>query len=91
MPWKWRTYVGNQPTAKSRVRQYRVRHGGWRRTGTETLDDIPVSDIGARVVTCPFCMALRWRDETSALCCREGRVQLPALEQPPALLWRLLP
>ncbi len=85
-----RTFLRNQPTTKSRCRQYRVRHGAWRRIAAENLADVPVSDIGGRVVTCPFCMALRWRDESGALCCREGRVQLPALEEPPPLLWRLL-
>ncbi len=85
-----RAYVGSQPTQRSRRRHYRVRHGAWRRTAAENLGDVPVLDIGGRVVTCPFCAALRWRDETVGLCCREGRVQLPALEQPPALLWRLL-
>ena len=88
VPWKRRR---NQPTRKSRRRQYRVRHGAWRRTAAEDLKDVPVLDIGGRIVTCPFCMALRWRNESKALCCREGRVQLPALEQPPPLLWRLLP
>ena len=57
----------------------------------EDLKEVPVLDIGGRIVTCPFCMALRWRDESPSLCCREGRVQLPALAQPPPLLWRLLP
>ena len=90
VPWKRRTSVRNQPTRKSRRRQYRVRHGAWRRTAAEDLKDVPVLDIGGRIVTCPFCMALRWRDESASLCCREGRVQLPALEQPPPFLRRFL-
>ena len=90
-PCKRRTYAGNHPTQRSRRRQYRVGHGAWRRTAAEDLKDVPVLDIGGRIVTCPFCMAMRWRDESPSLCCREGRVQLPALAQPHPLLWRLLP
>ena len=86
-----RMHAGGEPAQRTRRQQRRVRQGAWRFTALESLQAVAVSDIGARDLKCPHCKAWRWRDETPGLCCRDGRVQLPALEEPPPLLWGLLP
>ncbi|UYV70246.1 hypothetical protein LAZ67_7002272 [Cordylochernes scorpioides] len=37
-------------------------------------------DIGQMSRVCQFCSALRFRDEPFGLCCKQGRVSLPAIE-----------
>ncbi|UYV77180.1 hypothetical protein LAZ67_14003530 [Cordylochernes scorpioides] len=39
-------------------------------------------DIGQMSRVCQFCSALRFRDEPFGLCCKQGRVSLPAIESP---------
>ncbi|UYV70775.1 K02A2.6-like, partial [Cordylochernes scorpioides] len=47
-------------------------------------------DIGQMSRVCQFCSALRFRDEPFGLCCKQGRVSLPAIESPPEPIFSLL-
>ncbi|UYV80348.1 hypothetical protein LAZ67_18002566 [Cordylochernes scorpioides] len=47
-------------------------------------------DIGQMSRVCQFCSALRLRDEPFSLCCKQGRVSLPAIEFPPEPIFSLL-
>ncbi|UYV74078.1 hypothetical protein LAZ67_11002044 [Cordylochernes scorpioides] len=47
-------------------------------------------DIGQMSQVCQFCSALRFRDEPFGLCCKQGRVSLPAIESPPEPIFSLL-
>ncbi|UYV72470.1 hypothetical protein LAZ67_9003273 [Cordylochernes scorpioides] len=47
-------------------------------------------DIGQMSRVCQFCSALRFRDEPFGLCCKKGRVSLPAIESPPEPIFSLL-
>lgn len=57
-------------------------------------------DLGAPDLICTYCGAYYWLAERSSksntknprynLCCREGRVSIPALREPPDLLDKLL-
>ncbi|UYV76497.1 hypothetical protein LAZ67_14000728 [Cordylochernes scorpioides] len=47
-------------------------------------------DIGQMSRVCQFCSALRFRDEPFSLCCKQGRVSLPAIEFPPEPIFSLL-
>ncbi|UYV64484.1 hypothetical protein LAZ67_3000923 [Cordylochernes scorpioides] len=40
--------------------------------------------------TCRFCGALRWKDESSGMCCSNGKVRLPLIDLPPEPLRSLL-
>ncbi|UYV72475.1 hypothetical protein LAZ67_9003306 [Cordylochernes scorpioides] len=40
--------------------------------------------------TCRFCGALRWEDESSGMCCSNGKVRLPLIDLPPEPLRSLL-
>ena len=41
-------------------------------------------------VVCSHCSATKFEDETSGLCCKNGKVQLPTLQTPPEPLKHLL-
>ncbi|UYV61785.1 hypothetical protein LAZ67_1006539 [Cordylochernes scorpioides] len=47
-------------------------------------------DIGQMSRVCQFCSALRFKDEPLGLCCKQGRVSLPAIESPPEPIFSLL-
>ncbi|UYV60631.1 hypothetical protein LAZ67_1001719 [Cordylochernes scorpioides] len=46
--------------------------------------------IGQMSRVCQFCSALRFKDEPFGLCCKQGRVSLPAIESPPEPIFSLL-
>lgn len=62
-------------------------------TNTETSDDIYSEteeiDIGSMEKECPFCRALLYNSETSALCCGNGKVVLPDISNPPEIIKEL--
>ncbi|UYV81516.1 hypothetical protein LAZ67_20001410 [Cordylochernes scorpioides] len=47
-------------------------------------------DIDQMSRVCQFCSALRFKDEPFGLCCKQGRVSLPAIESPPEPIFSLL-
>ena len=46
-------------------------------------------DIGSMTKRCIFCSALKWRAETSTLCCSNGKVRLSQFPPPPEYLINL--
>ena len=50
----------------------------------------PIVSIGGMSEQCPECGALKWKRETSSMCCSLGKVKLPLLHEPPQLLKDLL-
>ena len=46
--------------------------------------------IGSMTVVCSHCSATKFKGETSGLCCKNGKVQLPTLQTPPEPLKHLL-
>lgn len=48
------------------------------------------SEIGPMNVCCNYCKALRWKDESKAICCSSGKVRLNSIQQPPEPLKSLL-
>jgi hypothetical protein len=49
--------------------------------GAQIVDGRHVS--GAMTVECPYCGALKFNGETTGMCCRNGKVQLAELAEPP--------
>ncbi|XP_044313734.1 uncharacterized protein LOC123037405 [Drosophila rhopaloa] len=47
-------------------------------------------DIGIMNKRCSFCGALKWKEESKGMCCKEGKVQLPSLKTLPDPLLSLL-
>ncbi|UYV67936.1 hypothetical protein LAZ67_5002546 [Cordylochernes scorpioides] len=50
----------------------------------------PLISLGMMDTTCRFCGALRWKDESSGMCCSNGKVRLPLIDLPPEPLRSLL-
>ncbi|UYV76495.1 hypothetical protein LAZ67_14000723 [Cordylochernes scorpioides] len=50
----------------------------------------PLISLGMMDTTCRFCGALRWKDESSGMCCLNGKVRLPLIDLPPEPLRSLL-
>lgn len=51
----------------------------------------PNVDIGSmRDITCEYCQAYRYKNEANGLCCLNGKVKLPALNNPPEPLISLV-
>ncbi|UYV63474.1 hypothetical protein LAZ67_2004170 [Cordylochernes scorpioides] len=50
----------------------------------------PLISLGMMDTTCRFCGALRWKDESSGMCCSNGKVRLPLIDLPPKPLRSLL-
>ncbi|UYV82493.1 hypothetical protein LAZ67_21002525 [Cordylochernes scorpioides] len=50
----------------------------------------PFISLGMMDSTCRFCGALRWKDESSGMCCSNGKVRLPLIDLPPEPLRSLL-
>ncbi|UYV63109.1 hypothetical protein LAZ67_2003163 [Cordylochernes scorpioides] len=50
----------------------------------------PLISLGIMDTTCRFCGALRWKDESSGMCCSNGKVCLPLIDSPPEPLRSLL-
>ncbi|UYV64474.1 hypothetical protein LAZ67_3000868, partial [Cordylochernes scorpioides] len=50
----------------------------------------PLISLGMMETTCRFCGALRWKDESSGMCCSNGKVRLPLIDLPPEPLRSLL-
>ncbi|UYV82863.1 hypothetical protein LAZ67_22001131, partial [Cordylochernes scorpioides] len=50
----------------------------------------PLISLGIMDTTCRFCGALRWKDESSGMCCSNGKVRLPLIDLPPEPLRSLL-
>ncbi|UYV75393.1 hypothetical protein LAZ67_13000114 [Cordylochernes scorpioides] len=50
----------------------------------------PLISLGMMDTTCRFCGALRWKDESSAMCYSNGKVSLPLIDLPPEPLRSLL-
>ncbi|UYV82514.1 hypothetical protein LAZ67_21002633, partial [Cordylochernes scorpioides] len=50
----------------------------------------PLISLGMMDTTCRFCGALRWKDESSGMCCSNGKVRLPLIYLPPEPLRSLL-
>ncbi|UYV69864.1 hypothetical protein LAZ67_7001017 [Cordylochernes scorpioides] len=50
----------------------------------------PLISLGMLDTTCRFCGALRWKDESSGMCCSNGKVRLPLIDLPPEPLRSLL-
>ena len=46
-------------------------------------------DIGSMNILCDKCGALKWKNETSTVCCNNGKVHLPAFPNPPPYLQQL--
>ncbi|KAF8787007.1 hypothetical protein HNY73_008646 [Argiope bruennichi] len=47
-------------------------------------------EIGRMVIECSFCKALKWKGESSSMCCNNGKIQIPLLQTPPEPLLTLL-
>ena len=47
-------------------------------------------DIGAMSEVCHKCRAKKWKEETDGLCCSNGKVLVPLLNEPPQPLGTLL-
>ena len=45
--------------------------------------------LGSMIHICPFCFALKFKNETSTLCCTNGKVSLTPFPSPPAYLQTL--
>ncbi|GFT80459.1 uncharacterized protein NPIL_506111 [Nephila pilipes] len=39
--------------------------------------------IGTMMVVCPYCKALKFREEIKGMCCAAGKIKLPQLRKPP--------
>ncbi|GFT25480.1 uncharacterized protein NPIL_529371 [Nephila pilipes] len=39
--------------------------------------------IGTMMVVCPYCKALKFREEIKGMCCAAGKIKLPQLREPP--------
>ncbi|UYV75784.1 hypothetical protein LAZ67_13001346 [Cordylochernes scorpioides] len=50
----------------------------------------PLISLGMMDTTCRFCGALRCKDESSGMCCLNGKVRLPLIDLPPEPLRSLL-
>ncbi|UYV64106.1 hypothetical protein LAZ67_2006589 [Cordylochernes scorpioides] len=50
----------------------------------------PLISLGVMDTTCRFCGALRWKDESSGMCCSNGKVRLPLIDLPPKPIRSLL-
>ncbi|UYV72954.1 hypothetical protein LAZ67_10001257 [Cordylochernes scorpioides] len=50
----------------------------------------PLISLGMMDTTCRFCGALRWKDESSGMCCSNGKVRFPLIDLPPEPLRSLL-
>ncbi|UYV78541.1 hypothetical protein LAZ67_16001942 [Cordylochernes scorpioides] len=50
----------------------------------------PLISLGMMDTTCRFCGALRWKDESSGMCCSNGKVRLPLIDLPAEPLRSLL-
>lgn len=46
--------------------------------------------IGAMDKECPYCHALKFKNEPAGMCCASGKVHLPEIETPPEPLYSLL-
>ena len=46
-------------------------------------------NIGSMKIPCDKCGALKWKNETSTVCCNNGKVNLPAFPNPPQYLRQL--
>ncbi|CAI6354226.1 unnamed protein product [Macrosiphum euphorbiae] len=52
--------------------------------------NIKALQIGPMTILCPKCHAKKWKDETSGLCCANGKVVLQQFEDLPELIKSLI-
>ncbi|XP_069968669.1 uncharacterized protein [Bactrocera oleae] len=48
------------------------------------------AEIGSMTDVCKYCKALKWKEESTGICCSGGKVRLDPIEQPPEPLQSLL-
>lgn len=63
---------------------------GFRYNPTIEYNDHGFLTIDRMNKTCRFCGALKWKGKSLGMCCSNGKVKLPLLEEPPQLLKTLL-
>ena len=70
---------------------YEARNGQKILFGEQIVSDLDVTNdsIGKMNNKCDECGALKWKDETSTLCCNNGKVYLESFPDPPDYLKRL--
>ncbi|GBN72569.1 hypothetical protein AVEN_248566-1 [Araneus ventricosus] len=68
------------------LQQQRIRHENLRASDWLHLK----ADIGKMNVICKYCRAKKFKCETLGMCCSNGKVKLPSLDQPPEPLYSLI-
>jgi hypothetical protein len=93
-------FTGRRQMCKSN-RENRRKLQGMKKIGKSKSPPTEVSNFGKPTCICPYCQAIMWHQERSkhntnksrptfGLCCKEGKVKLPPLKDPPEYLKQLL-
>ena len=75
---------------RQREQQRQARDTPFRSPFGKALEDVDDHNLGPLEANCPHCHALKFKEEDPSMCCMNGKVVLPPLQQPPEPLWSLL-